>query len=317
MPKRVLVTGAAGYIGGQTMIGLTESGIQVIGVDFVALPVHLRKFPQMFFQEDFASRRGLDILEEYNFDAVIHCAGTSLVGPSISNPALYYQNNFYKTKQLLDFIVKHKKDLRLVFSSSAACYGDPVTLPCNETDVCVPISPYGQSKLMIEWMLAAYQKAYGLDSVAFRYFNACGADHKSRHGQAPGATHIIARVLESIRDNRTFVLNGDDYDTPDGTCVRDYVHVEDIAAAHIQAIDRSRPSGVFNLGTKAGASNREIIKAAEKITGRTALIEVGPRRLGDPARLTASADRWSTISGWKPEYNIDDMITHAWRWYTR
>jgi UDP-glucose 4-epimerase len=153
--------------------------------------------------------------------------------------------------------------------------------------------------------------------VAFRYFNACGADSQIRHGQLPGATHIIARVLESLRDNKTFTLHGDDYATPDGTCVRDYVHVEDIADAHVQATDRALSSGVFNLGTKTGFSNREIIATAEKITGRSLEIQTGPRRLGDPAVLTATADRWAAASGWRPRFALDHMISHAWSWYVR
>jgi UDP-glucose 4-epimerase len=170
---------------------------------------------------------------------------------------------------------------------------------------------------MIEWMLQSYRRAYGLDFVAFRYFNACGADSQSRHGQKPGATHIIARVLESLRDDREFTLNGDDYPTDDGTCVRDYVHVEDIADAHVRAIDRGLASGVFNLGTKKGASNREIISAAERITGRALKTQIGPKRPGDPAVLTASSDRWFEVSGWQARFGLDDMISHAWQWYTR
>jgi len=156
-----------------------------------------------------------------------------------------------------------------------------------------------------------------VDFVAFRYFNACGADSAARHGQMPGATHIIARVLESIRDGRTFVLNGNDYATADGTCVRDYVHVEDIARAHIQAMDRSLPSGVFNLGTKTGFSNQDVVSAAQRITGKTLDVTVGDRRPGDPAVLTASADKWHQATGWQPQHGLDDMISHAWKWYTQ
>lgn len=317
MSKIVLVTGASGYIGGETMLRLRDAGHTVIGVDTVALPVHLRTVADRFYQEDFAKPRGLQLLDEFSPAAIIHCAGSSLVGPSLDRPADYYNNNFVKTKALLDRIRDRKLDTRVIFSSSAACYGEPVMTPCSEVDPCEPISPYGESKLMIEWMMKSYRRAYGLDFVAFRYFNACGADSQRRHGQKTGATHIIARVLESIRDDREFVLNGDDYDTPDGTCVRDYVHVEDIADAHIMAIDRKMASDVFNLGTKAGISNREIIAAAEKITGRKLKIRVGPRREGDPAMLTASADRWNKISGWNPRFGLEDMISHAWAWYTQ
>lgn len=316
--KTILVTGAAGYIGGQTGLQLSDSDeYRVIGLDTVSLPPHLRGAYDLFLQEDFANRAGLAALEEHAPHAIVHCAGSSLVGPSVDKPAEYYQNNFVKTKMMLDTIRDRKIDTRVIFSSSAATYGEPIMVPCSEVDPCEPISPYGQSKLMIEWMLKSYRRAYGLDFVAFRYFNACGADSQGRHGQRPGATHIIARVLESIRDDKEFTLYGDDYDTEDGTCIRDYVHVEDIASAHIQAIDRSLPSDVFNLGTKTGASNRQVIAMAEQITGKTPRVVTGPRREGDPAMLTASADRWTKISGWKPKFELKDMVEHVWRWYTR
>jgi len=317
MSKVILVTGAAGYIGGETMLRLKDAGHTVVGVDTVACPVNLRAVADRFYQEDFAKSRGLQLLDEFSPWAIIHCAGSSLVGPSLDRPADYYNNNFVKTKSLLDRIRDHRIDTRVIFSSSAACYGEPIMTPCSEVDPCEPISPYGESKLMIEWMMRSYQRAYGLDFVAFRYFNACGADSQARHGQKAGATHIIARVLESLRDNREFTLNGDDYPTEDGTCVRDYVHVEDIADAHIQATDRTTPAGVFNLGTKAGFSNREIISAAERITGRTLKYKVGPKREGDPAILTASSDKWSRATGWQPRHGLDNIIQHAWQWYTR
>jgi UDP-glucose 4-epimerase len=189
--------------------------------------------------------------------------------------------------------------------------------PCREGDPPMPVSPYGESKLMTEMMLRAYHRAYGLDYVAFRYFNACGADSEGRHGQAPGATHIIARVLESLRDDREFTLYGSDYDTADGTCVRDYVHVEDIALAHHMAMYAVVPAGVYNLGTSTGASNREIMTAAESITDRDLRYLMGSRREGDPAVLTATSERFNLITGWVPRYNIHEIIQHAWAWYSR
>lgn len=317
MKPCVLVTGAAGYIGGQTMLALRDHGHRVIGVDLRALPRHLQSVPDRSYQEDFSSVSGLELLREHKPTAVIHCAGTSLVSPSVTNPELYYRNNFNKTKILLDYVVKIVPKTRIVFSSSAAVYGDPVITPCQESDPPLPVSPYGESKLMVEMMLASYQRAYGLDYVAFRYFNACGADSAGRHGQAPGATHIIARVLESLRDDQEFTLYGTDYATADGTCVRDYVHVEDIALAHLMAVFDVVPAGIYNLGTAVGASNREIMAAAETVTGKKIQTVVSTKRAGDPAVLTASSNRFNLVAGWVPRCNIHEIIQHAWAWYVR
>jgi UDP-glucose 4-epimerase len=170
---------------------------------------------------------------------------------------------------------------------------------------------------MIDMMLESYHRAYGLDYVSFRYFNACGADPRGRHGQEPGATHIIARVLESIRDNQEFTLYGDNYPTPDGTCIRDYVHVDDIARAHVLALDQTIPAGIYNLGSNTGTSNREIIAAAERITNKTLTVTVGEQRVGDPPMLTASADKFNAVAGAWQSHSLDDMIQHAWAWYVR
>jgi UDP-glucose 4-epimerase len=189
--------------------------------------------------------------------------------------------------------------------------------PCSEIDPPLPVSPYGESKLMVEWMLAAYHRAYNLDYVSFRYFNACGADPQARHGQEPGATHIIARVLESIRNSESFTLYGDNYPTPDGTCIRDYVHVDDLARAHTMAMDTNIPAGVYNLGTSLGHSNREIVSLVEKVTGQQVSLKTGPMRAGDPAILTASADKFNNLTGWVPRYNTEEIITHVWNWYNK
>lgn len=309
----VVVTGAAGYIGGQIALQLADAGHAVIGIDRASLPRHLQGRMQ-FVQADIDSDQALNTILVAMPVAVIHCAGTSLVGPSMKTPSNYYANNFVKTKRLADFIVQALPRTRLIFSSSAAVYGEPVLTPCHEVDPAQPISPYGQSKLMVEWMLESYRQAYGLDYVAFRYFNACGADPQGRHGQAPGATHIIARVLESIRDGQEFTLYGNTYPTADGTCVRDYVHVDDIARAHVLALSQVVPSGVYNLGSNTGTSNHEIIVAAERITGQLLRVAVGPQREGDPAMLTASADTFNSLVSWR-QYTLDDMIQHAWNWY--
>lgn len=315
--KTILVTGASGYIGGQTVLQLKDAGFTVIGVDTCSGPDHLRAIADRHYQEDFANQYGLELIQKFAPHAIVHCAGSSLVGPSVMNPGRYYNNNFIKTKTLLDYIVENKISTRVIFSSSAATYGEPVMTPCSELDPTLPISPYGESKLMVEWMLKSYHQAYGLDYVAFRYFNACGADPQARHGQATGATHIVARVLESIRNGNTFTLNGENYPTPDGTCIRDYVHVADIARAHEMATYAEVPCDIYNLGTSTGASNREIIKLAEKVTGQRVDLNVGPIRQGDPAVLTASADKFNNITAWVPQYNLEEIITHAWAWYVR
>ena len=314
----VVVTGAAGYIGGQTALLLKDAGARVIGIDCRPLPLHLNGVCDRFIQEDFASTHSLSAIVLERPDAVVHCAGTSLVGPSVTNPAEYYENNVVKTFELLTLIRKALPKTKFVYSSSASTYGEPVMLPIHEVDPAEPVSPYGQSKLMVDMMLESYHRAYGLNYVSFRYFNACGADPQARHGQEPGATHIIARVLEAIRDDTEFTLNGVDFPTPDGTCIRDYVHVDDIAQAHSLAIYHDVPAGVYNLGSNNGVSNREIIAAAERVTGQKLKIVMGTARPGDPPMLTASAAKFGLAAGgWCCHYTLDDMIQHAWTWYTQ
>lgn len=315
MKKTIVVTGVAGYIGGQVALQLKDAGHTVVGIDRRPLQPHQRGLLDSFVQADFDSDESYRLLLDVQPNAIVHCAGTSLVGPSIKKPSEYYINNVAKTMTMLNFIIQAIPKTRIIFSSSAATYGEPIMVPCQEVDPTEPVSPYGQSKLMIDMMLESYHKAYGLDYVSFRYFNACGADPEGRHGQEPGATHIIARVLESIRDDHEFTLYGDNYPTPDGTCVRDYVHVADIAQAHVLALDHVIPAGVYNLGSSAGTSNREIIAAAERITGRTLKVTVGEQRAGDPPMLTASADKFDLVAGAWRYYTLDDMIRHAWTWY--
>lgn len=313
----VIVTGSAGYIGGQTMLALKDAGHTVYGIDRRDPPRHLKGVPDGFLYQDFASDVALAWIVGKQPDAIVHCAGTSLVGPSITDPSEYYNNNVAKTLKLLDIVKRALPRCRFVFSSSAATYGEPIMNPIHEVDPKEPVSPYGESKLMIDMMLESYHRAYGLDYVSFRYFNACGADPKGRHGQEPGATHIIARVLESIRDKKDFVLNGNDFPTEDGTCVRDYVHVDDIARAHALALYHKIPSGVYNLGTSMGTSNQGIIEAAQDETQLPLNVVVGARRVGDPAVLTASPDKFNLIAGAWRHYDLDAIITHAWNWYVR
>ena len=314
---KVIVTGSSGYIGGQIALQLRDAGHQVLGIDSQEPPKQLRGVCSEFLYQDFASDVALSWTVAAQPVAVIHCAGASLVGPSMKDPAHYFNNNVAKSLRLIDTVREKLPQAKFVFSSSAATYGVPYMNPAHEVDLCEPISPYGESKLMVEQILHWYNQAYGMNYVAFRYFNACGADAQARHGQAPGATHIIARVLESLRDNQTFTLNGTDYPTDDGTCVRDYVHVADIAQAHISVISQSTESGVYNLCSNRGISNRQIIEAAEKITGRKLSVAHGTQRPGDPPILTANSRKFDmTVSGWR-KYTLDDMIQHAWNWYVR
>ena len=313
--KNIIVTGVSGYIGGQTAIALHEAGHNVFGIDLQPLPKHLESFVTQFYQTDFCSGRGLDLMSNSGIDAVVHCAGTSLVGPSKANPQEYFHNNVGKTLAMLDSLIELEQRPRVIFSSSASVYGDPVMTPCEEIDPVAPISPYGQSKLMIEWFLESYAVAYGLDFVAFRYFNAAGADAQGRHGQESGATHIVARALESVINGTEFICNGNEYDTEDGTCVRDYVHVSDIANAHVIAVDTAVPPGTYNLGNSSGHSNLTVIKEVESVTGKTVNLKFGPVREGDPATLTANSNKFSNATGWQAQYTLTDIVAHAWDWY--
>jgi len=316
--SKVLVTGVSGYIGGQTALMLKDQGHDVYGIDVVVPSDNISNVLTEFCRGDIIEFSSLDLISKVVPDAIIHCAGTSLVGPSVKNPEDYYHNNFVKALVLLNYLINANLYPRIIFSSSAAVYGDPVMTPCNELDPPMPISPYGESKYMVEMMLKSYHLAYNVDYVAFRYFNAAGADSKGRHGQAPGGTHIISRVLESIRDNQEFVLYGDNMPTADGTCIRDYVHVEDIAAAHILALDKTKVEpDIYNLGNETGVSNKEIMSTAERITQRTLKSSTTSARPGDPVELRADPSKFRSVSGWTAKYSVDNMIQHAWTWYNR
>jgi UDP-glucose 4-epimerase len=314
----VIVTGSAGYIGGQIVLQLKDAGHVVYGIDRRDPPRHLQGTVDKFLYQDFASDVALSWIIAKQPDAIIHCAGTSLVGPSMADPADYYNNNVVKTLKLLEIVRKSLPRTRFIFSSSAAVYGEPIMNPCHEVDPCEPISPYGESKRMIEQILESYHKAYGLDYVAFRYFNACGADPQGRHGQDTDATHLIARLLEATRNSKQFSINGDNYPTDDGTCVRDYVHVDDIAHAHILALNPEIKSGVYNLAEGIGTSVRQIIERAQEVVGKSPDIVVGPPRAGDPAMLTANPAKFDREikQVWRT-YNLSDIINHTWAWYNK
>jgi UDP-glucose 4-epimerase len=314
----IVVTGAAGYIGGQIALKLADAGQKVLGIDRRLCHSGLSDAFADFVQCDFNSDESYKKLLDVRPQAIIHCAGTSLVGPSVKHPGEYYTNNVVKTLHLLDFVCNAMPKTRFIFSSSAAVYCEPIMNPCHEVDPCEPISPYGESKRMVEQILESYHKAYGLDYVAFRYFNACGADPEGRHGQEAGATHLIARYLEATRDDGNFNVYGNDYPTDDGTCVRDYVHVDDIANAHILTLNPAIESGVYNLAGGEGTSVKQIMEQAKIIIGKMPYIGVAPKRAGDPALLTASSNKFDRAIGmpWRT-YNLTDVITHTWAWYNK
>lgn len=320
MSATVLVTGACGYIGSHVCKHLQTAGYRVIGVDRVERD-HTLSYMNFLVHADYYSESVINLLKDEPIHAVIHCAGTSLVGPSVDDPAEYYTNNVAKTAMFLDVLRRLPNPPVFVFSSSASVYGSPDVDVITEDTPWNPVSPYGQTKAMIELMLTDMCKAYNMAAMSLRYFNACGADvDTGALGQAPGATHIIARLLESIRDRKQFTLYGNDYDTPDGSCIRDYVHVNDLAEAHVCAIQyllsfEHNQHYMVNLGSGRGYSNVDVIAAVARHVGPVDLIQ-GARRAGDPDRLVASNDLAHAYLGWSPVHSdLETIITSAWRWY--
>lgn len=326
--RKIVVTGGCGYIGSHVARAFKQHGDQVFVIDRVQRD-HTLKDCDGYYIGDFADSDSLATIHSLTPDVIVHCAGTSLVGPSMDDPGEYYDNNIAKTIRMLNVVKDLDQKPLIMFSSSASVYGEPDRLPCKEYDDIRPISPYGATKAMTERILADYYGAYALKSMCFRYFNAAGAEPlRFDLGQEPGATHLVARALETSIANRPdgfLTINGNDFDTKDGTCVRDYVHVWDIARAHVMGADymlQSTPipnSGafVFNLGTNQGTSNQQIVDyVAEKY--RIPAVAYGPRRMGDPAELVADADLIREQIGWKPIWSsISTIIDSAYRWYTR
>ena len=313
---KVIVTGAAGYIGGSICIELKKKGYYVIGIDLRQLPEHLEQYIDTYEQCCFTDPSSL-LHVKNKPKAIIHCAGTSLVGPSVKDPDPYYENNVANTIKYLQYIKLFSKDTKFIFSSSASVYGDPGDKIITEEHSYNPISPYGQSKMMVEIILDSYQKAYGLNYVSFRYFNACGAVLEGVHGQEPKATHIFARIFESIEGKFPFTIYGNGYLTEDGTCIRDYVHVTDIAEAHILAIENSI-QGIYNIGSNKGFSNLEILNAVRYWHKHIASIELQylDRREGDPAFLVASSEKLYNDTSWKPKKSIQNIIKDLHDWYS-
>jgi len=273
-----------------------------------------------FSEGDLADTKLLDtVFQQYDFDAVMHFASYIEVGESIHSPAKYYRNNVTNTQNLLDAMVKHGV-LNFIFSSTAAIFGEPQYVPIDEKHPMIPINPYGRTKLIVEQMLADYDHAYGLKSVALRYFNAAGADPETRIGERHvPESHLIPLVLQAASGRRESIsIFGQDYDTPDGTCIRDYIHICDLCEAHllaIKALQSSNQSAAYNLGNGNGFSVKEVIDTAKQVTGRDIAIEIAERRVGDPARLVADAELAKKELNWKPAFSsLETIIRHAWLW---
>jgi UDP-glucose 4-epimerase len=322
----VLVTGGAGYIGSHAVLALKEAGYRVVVLDNLVyghLDIVETVLDVEFVHGDISDRPLLDqVFQTYPIDAVIHFAAYAYVGESVTNPAKYYRNNVVGTLTLLEAMVQAEV-FKIVFSSTCASYGNPHQIPIPEDHPQSPINPYGMSKLMVEQILEDFDRAYGLRSVRFRYFNAAGADPQGRLGEDHSPeTHLIPLILLTALGQRDHItVFGTDYKTPDGTCIRDYIHVTDLADAHILGLKYLLDDGetsVFNLGNGEGFSVKEVITAARDITGLTITVEEGSRRAGDPAILIGSATKARKVLGWDPQYNqIEVILDHAWRWHQK
>jgi len=321
----ILITGAAGYIGSHTAINFINHGYDIVVFDNLETG-HTETIETLktmgnvqFVQGDLRNPEDLEkVFENYLIDAVIHFAAFALVEESVKNPSKYYKNNVYGTMNLLDSMVAHNVK-KIVFSSTCATYGEPKYTPVDENHPQSPVNPYGNTKLCIEYMLKDYDRAYGLKSIRLRYFNVAGCDTNTRIGEwHEPETHLIPNILKStFGENKTFKIFGNDYDTLDGTCVRDYVNVEDLAQAHRLAylyLEKNNKSEVFNLGTEQGDSVKQVFDKCEKVLGKKIPVETVERRAGDPAKLYADASKAKKILGWKPERSLENSIETAYKW---
>ena len=318
----ILVLGGAGYIGSHTVYELIDAGREVVIADNLETGHIEAVHPQAkFYQGDIRDRAFVDsVLEAEQIDGVIHFAANSLVGESMTDPLKYYDNNMNGTKVLLQSMVAHGVD-KIVFSSTAATYGEPERVPILETDRTEPTNCYGETKLSMEKMFNWTARAHGLRYVSLRYFNACGAHASGKIGEAHNPeSHLIPLILQVPNGQREFIsIFGDDYDTKDGTCIRDYIHVTDLAQAHILAMDYLMDGGesnIFNLGNGVGFTVKEVIDTAREVTGHPIPAKITPRRAGDPAQLIASSDKARTVLGWNPQHaDLKEIIGSAWNWH--
>lgn len=316
----ILIAGGAGYIGSHMVKLLLERGESVVTLDNLSSGHRDSVLGGEFIDGDLGDRESLDrVFREHRIECVMHFASFIEVGESVRDPGKYYRNNFANTLNLLDAMAGHKVP-RFIFSSTAAIFGEPERIPIAETHRIAPINPYGASKAMVERALPDYDRAHGLKSICLRYFNAAGADPSGLLGERHDPeTHLIPLVLRTASGKRESVtVFGRDYDTPDGTCIRDYIHVADLSEAHLLALQKLRGGGVsavYNLGNGSGYSVRQVIETAKRVTARNVTVLDGPRRDGDPARLVADSTVALRDLKWKPRYaSLETIVAHAWEW---
>lgn len=317
---RVLVVGGAGYIGSHMVKMLLSAGHEVVTLDNLSSGHSDAVLGGVFIEGDLADTNCLNqIFSDHQPDAVMHFASYIQVGESVRKPDIYYRNNVTNTLNLLDTMLKFDVK-KFIFSSTAAVFGEPDYVPIDEAHPNRPLNPYGRSKLMIEQVLADYAKAFDFRSVCLRYFNAAGADPEGQLGERHDPeTHLIPLILQAASGRRENIqVFGRDYDTPDGTCIRDYIHIVDLCSAHLAALeylDRGGESDRFNLGNGSGFSVQQVLDAVQKVSGRKVSVIDGPRREGDPARLVADSKRARQVLNWKPTYtDLDTIVAHAWQW---
>jgi len=317
---RILVVGGAGYIGSHMVKLLCRRDFQVTVLDNLSTGYRDAVVGGRFVESDLADRQALDeLFTQQHFAGVMHFASCIQIGESMREPARYYRNNVTNTQNLLDTMVVHGIPY-FIFSSTAAIFGEPLRTPIDEAHPKNPINPYGRSKWMVEQIVADYEKAYGLKSICLRYFNAAGADPEGAIGERhEPETHLIPLVLQAASGRRSHItVFGTDYDTPDGTCIRDYIHVSDLCEVHLLALQRLWEGGqstAYNLGNGNGFSVRQVIETAQAVTSRPIRVNHGERRAGDPARLVADSLLAQQRLDWRPQYSdLAIIIEHAWRW---
>lgn len=319
---KVLIVGGAGYIGSHTAKYLDRAGHEIVNFDNLSTGYkRLAKYGSLI-EGDICDPNSIgNCMRETQPNVVMHFAANALVGESVANPAKYYRNNVLGTLNLLNAICEHRSRAAFIFSSTCAVYGEPQA-ELNEDHPLAPCNPYGESKRVVEGALKAYSEAYGIRYISLRYFNAAGADFDGELGELHNPeTHLIPRLLLKLTGalpaKDQLMIWGNDYNTPDGTCIRDYVHVNDLADAHNRAMDRllqGGESGIFNLGSGEGYSVKEVIEMVEKVTGKKLELPIGPRRPGDPARLVARSTKAKSELGWEPKINLQRIVESAWEW---